>query len=165
ALPILSSPSTVSLSSGTLDFGTVLVGSSTTLPLTVTNNATSSAALNSYTTTADYSVAAGTCPQPTGTLAAGASCTLQVTFAPSQGGTRTGTLSIATSAAPLPLGVGLTGMGAQSQLQITPSALAFGSVNLASSASLSLTLKNSGTTSITGIALTTTGDYAITAPC
>ena len=161
----LSSPSTISLSSGTLDFSTVLVGATAMLPVTITNNATSSASLNSYTATGDYSVAAGTCPQPSGTLAAGASCTLQVTFAPSQGGTRTGTLSIATSAAPLPLGVALTGVGAQSQLQITPSALAFGSVNLGSSASLSLTLKNAGATSITGIALTTTGDYAITAPC
>ena len=161
----LSSPSTVSLSSGTLDFGTVLVGNTATLPLTITNNATSSAALNSYTTTADYSVAAGTCPQPTGTLTAGASCTLQVTFAPSQGGTRSGTLSIATSAAPLPLGVALTGAGAQSHLQITPDTLAFGSVNLGSSANLSLTLKNTGTTAISGIALAATGDYAIAAPC
>lgn len=161
----VSSPSTLTLSSGTLSFGTVLVGANATLPLGVTNNGTASAELTSYTTTGDYSVAAGTCPLPGGTLAAGASCALQVTFAPSQGGTRTGTLSIASSAAPLPLGVALTGTGAQAQLEITPDGLSFGQVNIGSTANLSLTLLNTGTSPITGIGFAINGSYAITASC
>ncbi len=161
----VSSPSTLTLNSGTLSFGTVLVGANATLPLGITNNATTSATLTSYTTTGDFSVAAGTCPQPGGTLAAGASCALQVTFAPSQGGTRTGTLSIASSAAPLPLGVALTGIGAQPQLEITPDGLAFGQVNIGSSATLSLTLLNTGTSPITSLGFAISGSYSITAPC
>jgi len=161
----VSSPSTLTLSSGTLSFGTVLVGATATLPLGITNNATVSATLSSYTASGDYSVAAGTCPQPGGTLAAGASCALQVTFAPSQGGARTGTLSIASSAAPLPLGVALSGTGAQPQLQITPTQLTFGPVNVGSAASLSFTALNAGTTPITAIALAISGSYSITAPC
>jgi hypothetical protein len=161
----VSSPSTLALSSGTLNFGTVLVGASATLPLGITNNGTAAASLSSYTTSGDYSVGAGTCPQPGGTLAAGASCALQVTFTPAQTGTRSGMLSIASSAAPLPLGVALTGVGAQRELEITPAGLAFGPVNVGSSASLSLTLFNQGATPITGLSFGITGNYAISAPC
>jgi trimeric autotransporter adhesin len=88
-----------------------------------------------------------------------------VTFSPSQSGTRAGTLSIASSATPLPLTATLTGTGAQAQLQITPDGLAFGPVNIGSSASLSVTLLNTGTAPITGITLSITGDYTVTAPC
>ena len=161
----VSDQATLSVTPGTLVFGTVLVGASATLPVQLANGGTTSASLNSYSATGDYSVTAGTCPQPGGTLAAGASCTLQVTFGPSQAGTRTGALSIASSVAPLPLGVALTGTGAQPQLQITPDGLAFGSVSIGSSANLSVTLLNTGTTPITGIALAITGDYSIASPC
>lgn len=133
--------------------------------LQLTNNGAVGATINSYTASGDYSVAVGSCPQPGGTLAVGASCMLQVTFSPSQSGTRTGTLSIASSATPLPLSASLSGTGAQAQLQITPDGLAFGPVSLGLSASLSMTLLNTGTTPITGIALSITGDYAVTAPC
>jgi len=161
----VSSPSTLTLGSGSLSFGTVLVGASSSMGLQLTNNGASGATITSYSASGDYSVAAGTCPQPGGTLAAGASCMLQITFSPSQSGTRTGTLSIASSATPLPLSASLTGTGAQSQLQINPGGLSFGSVSIGATASLSLTLLNTGTAAITNIALTISGDYSIAAPC
>ena len=90
---------------------------------------------------------------------------MQVTFAPTAAGTRTGTLSIATSATALPLTVPLTGIGAQSHLAVTPGSLAFGSIAIAASASQSITLTNAGTAPVTNVALTISGDYAITTPC
>ncbi len=161
----VSNPATLTLGSGSLSFGTVLVGASSSMGLQLTNNGASGVTINSYTASGDYSVAAGTCPQPGGTLAAGASCMLQITFSPSQPGMRAGTLSIASSATPLPLSASLTGSGAQAQLQINPDGLAFGSVSVGSSASLSLTLLNTGTAAITGITLSITGDYSVAAPC
>ncbi len=110
-------------------------------------------------------MAAGTCPQPGLALAASTSCTVQVAFAPTQSGTLTGTLSIASSASTLPLVVALTGVGVQSHMQILPASLSFGPIAVGSPASLSLTLSNTGTAPITGVALALTGDYAVTVPC
>ncbi|HMH15657.1 MAG TPA: choice-of-anchor D domain-containing protein, partial [Edaphobacter sp.] len=84
---------------------------------------------------------------------------------PAQPGTRTGTLSLNTSLTSLPLTAALTGIGAQSQLQISPSSLNFGSVTVGTSATLPLTLANTGTASLNSLALGISGDYTIAAPC
>jgi hypothetical protein len=168
----VSSPSSLTIAQSSLNFGTVLVGTNSTLPLTLTNNGTSAITFGilSATTTltaasGSYTVAVGNCPQPGLALAAGTSCILQVGFAPTQSGTITGTLSIASSASTLPLVVALTGVGVQSHMQILPASLSFGSIAVGSPASLSLTLSNNGTAPITGVALAATGDYAVTVPC
>jgi hypothetical protein len=120
-------------------------------------------------TTGDYSTSRGTCPANGATLAAGSSCTLNVTFAPSATGTRTGTLSLTNDATQLPLTVSLTGNAIQAQLQITPGALAFGNIDVSYPATLTLTLLNTGSASITGITNAINGlnaaDFAVTAPC
>ncbi len=168
----VSSPSPLLLGQSALSFGTVLVGASSTQSLQITNTGTSavtfgavSAATTLTAASGDYTVVLGNCPQPGQTLAAGTSCTLQVAFAPTQSGTIAGTLSIASSASTLPLAVALSGSGAQSHLQVLPASLSFGPIALGSPASLSLTLSNSGSAPITGIALAVTGDYAVTVPC
>ena len=153
------------LSQTSLNFGTVLVGANTTLTEQVTNTGPLAATFTALTTTGDYSATSGSCPASGATLAAYATCALQVTFAPTQSGTRTGTLSLATSATAQPLTVPLTGIGVQSHLQISPTSLSFAPTLVGSSASLSLTLANTGTAPINGIALAITGDYAITIPC
>jgi hypothetical protein len=88
-----------------------------------------------------------------------------VTFTPTQAGVIAGTLSIASSASTLPITASLTGTGVQSHMQISPTSLAFGSIVVGSSANLSLTLANTGTAPITGVALAISGDYAISVPC
>jgi hypothetical protein len=147
----------------------VLVGASATLPVQITNTGSSIATLTSLSATGDYSVANGSCPPPGsgtgGTLAAGATCALQVTFAPVQSGTHTGTLSLATSATTLPLTAALTGVGAQSHLQISPASVDFGAIAIGVPATQSLTLLNNGTVTITAITLATTGDYTVAVPC
>ena len=168
----VSSPSTLTFAQSPLSFGTVLVGSTTSLNLQLTNSGSSAITFGilsaSTTLTAasdDYTVSSGTCPKPGAQLAAGASCSIQIAFAPTLTGTLTGTLSIASSASTLPLTVVLTGVGAQSHLQVSPSSLSFGSIAIDAPANLSLTLANTGTAPITGISLGSAGDYAITTPC
>jgi hypothetical protein len=157
-------PPTLVLSPVVLDFGAILVGASATLPVQVTNGSSSPATLGSITTTGDYTVT-GNCPAQGSQLSPGASCTLQITFAPTQAGTRTGAVSIASSLTALPLTINLTGSGAQSHLQITPTSLTFGSVTVGSSSKLTLSLANTGTAPVSRIALSITGDYVITTPC
>jgi hypothetical protein len=167
-----SSPSSLTLVPSSLNFGTVLVGTNSTQSVQLTNTGTSaitmgilSATTNLSAAAGDYTVAAGSCLQPGLTLAPTTSCTVQVAFAPTQPGTITGTLSIASSASTLPLVVGLTGVGVQSHMQILPTSLSFGPIAVNSPSSLSLTLFNNGTAPITGVALSATGDYAVTVPC
>src|SRR5208283_2707680 len=123
----VSSPSSLTIAQSSLNFGTVLVGANSSLPLQLTNTGTSaitfgilSATTNLTAAAGDYTVALGNCPQPGLALPANTSCTAQVGFAPTQSGTITGTLSIANSASTPPLTVALTGVGEQSHMLITP---------------------------------------------
>lgn len=157
----------IALSATTLNFGTANVGASTTLPVTVTNNSSFPITLTSVTASGDYTAAYGNCPSTA--LAAGASCTLQVTFTPTATGTRAGTLSITTDATSVPLTIPLTGTAVQSHLQITPGALSFGAITVGASAQLSLQLLNTGSAPVNTITLTLAGAnpsaFAVTTPC
>ena len=157
-------PSTLLVSPTALDFGTVLVGTTATQTIQVTNSTAVPAAFFSITTTGDYT-ATGTCPSPGNTLAPNTTCNLQITFTPAAIGTRPGSVNVTTSLSTLSLSALLSGIGAQSHLQITPSTLNFGSIALAASANLSLLLSNTGTAPVTNIVLNITGDYAVTTPC
>jgi len=160
-----SNPSTLTVAPTSLNFGAVVIGSTTALSVELSNTGSSPATLTSITATGDYSIGTGTCPTPTATLAPGTNCALEISFTPMQSGTLAGTLTIASSSVSAPLTVPLTGVGIQSHLQITPASLSFGSIAVGTPASLSLTLANTGTAPITGLALAITGDYAITQPC
>jgi hypothetical protein len=105
------SAAALTLSPAALNWGTVNIGASATLGVSVTNNSSSPVTFSGVSASGDYSVAAGTCPASGGTLAAGATCSLQVTFTPTATGTRAGTLSLGSSATTLPLTVPLTGVG------------------------------------------------------
>ncbi len=157
-------PPALTLSPASLNFGSVVVGSSATLPVQVTNTTAAPVTFSSISASGDFT-AGGSCPAPGSNLAANSSCTVQVTFTPIAAGTRSGALSISTSASTLPLNAPLAGVGTQSQLVITPSALAFGSIAVGASANISLTLQNNGSATVSNLALTITGDYAITIPC
>ncbi len=158
------SPSTLNLSPAFLDFGTIPLGNSSTLPIQITNNSTTPATFNSLTATGDYTVASGTCP-PTGSL-----CPRRQLHPPShlhphpdRHPHRNPQLS--TSASALPLIASLTGVGSQPHLQITPATLSFGSIALGSAANLTFTLANTGNAPVNNLALTITGDYAVATPC
>jgi hypothetical protein len=157
-------PSTLVIAPSSLDFGSVLVGNSATLPIQITNASPNPAIFTSITTTGDY-ISTNNCPAAGAQLAPSASCAVQVTFTPSQAGSRVGTLNIANTLTTLPLVAQLTGSGAQAQLQVTPASFTFPSVVLGASATQTLSLANTGTAPINNLALTITGDFAIKSPC
>jgi hypothetical protein len=164
-----SSAAPLTLSPAALDFGTVNVGANDSVALTVSNTSTTPVMFTTASATGDYAVSSGTCPASGSSLAGGSSCTLNVTFTPTATGTRTGTLSLATNATPLPLTDALTGVGVQAHLQVTPGALAFGSVDVGAPASLTLTLLNTGSATVTNIANAIAGAgaaaFLVAVPC
>ena len=158
------SPSPLTLSPAALNFGSVQVGGTATLAVTLNNTGAAPVLFNSVSASGDY-ITDGSCPSAGVALAGGASCTEEVTFRPATTGTRIGKLSVSTSAATNPLTVTLTGVGTQSALVVTPSSLAFGSVVVGSPANLLLTLTNLGTLPVTNLVLSATGDYSVSAQC
>ncbi len=158
-------PSTLTFSPAALDFGSLLVGSSATLPIQVTNTGANPITFASIAASSDYAIG-GSCPTSGSALAAATTCTTLVTFTPTATGTRGGTASFTTSASTNPLAVALTGIGTQSQLIVTPSTLGFSTVVVGTSANLSLTrCTTRAPTAITGLTTTASGDYAVTIPC
>ncbi|MET9498908.1 choice-of-anchor D domain-containing protein [Streptomyces sp. NPDC006552] len=85
-------------------------GTSAAQTVRVTNSGDASAAISSVAATGDFAQT-NTCGSA---LAAGASCTISVTFKPTAPGTRTGTLTVNSSAANSPLTVALSGTGSGS---------------------------------------------------
>ena len=164
-----SSAAPLSFSPTTLDFGSLNLGGAGTLGVTVTNTSAAPVTFTSVTAGGDYSVARGTCPLNGTSLAAGVSCTLQVTFTPTAAGTRPGVLSLSSDSTALPLTEPLTGVAVAGQLQITPGALPFGSIAVGAPASLTITALNTGTASVKGISSVLSGanaaDFAVTVPC
>ena len=156
----------ISISPASLGFGAVPLGGSATLPLQIANTSSGAVTIGTISASGDYSET-GNCPAAGATFAAGATCTLQVGFAPTLAGARPGSLSIANSATTQPLTVPLTGSGVQTQLQLGAASLNFGAVPLGQSAALTLALINSGTAPLTGLqtSIAAGGDFAVTTGC
>jgi probable HAF family extracellular repeat protein len=160
---------TAKLSPNSLSFGTVAIG--TTSPgktVTLTNVGTTTLTISGIaitgTNTGDFAQT-HTCGS---SLAAGASCSISITFKPTTTGTRSAALSVSDNAAGSPQKVSLSGIGTTAKL--LPTSLNFGSVTVGTtSAAMTVTLTNVGTTtlSITGIAITGTnaGDFGQTHTC
>jgi hypothetical protein len=171
-LPLLLS---VVVSPTNVDFGTQLVGA-TTAPQTVTltNNNSTALAITSVAVVAITPPAAGTdfAIVPGGTcgasLAAGASCTVNVTFTPSVASAESAKL-VFTDTDPSPQFATLTGTGtANAPVAIlTPTSLDFGSqlVTTTSSPAKTIMLKNNGNLVLNIASITSSGDFAETNTC
>jgi hypothetical protein len=101
-------------------------------------------------------------------VAAGANCTISVTFKPTASGTRNAALSLTDNATASPQQVLLSGTGTTAKL--SPTSLSFGSVTVGTTtAAKTVTLANVGTATltITEVAITGTnpGDFAQTHTC
>ncbi len=100
------------LSAPFLAFGNQLVGSSATKSITLTNVGGKVMTLTSINTAAPYSIdGTSTCPTGSGTLGSGASCSINVKFAPTAIGSAPGTVTITTDAGSSPDHVTLSGSG------------------------------------------------------
>jgi len=155
----------VTVSSSTLNLGTVAVGATSaagTVTLTNRQSVALSFAGTSPATTAGFAIASNTCGT---SIAAGASCTVGVTFTPTATGAATGTLTFTDGASNSPQKVSLTGTGS-SPVTVAPGTLNLGTVAVgATSASQTVTVTNNGTTAVTNNGVTATGDFADTTTC
>jgi Abnormal spindle-like microcephaly-assoc'd, ASPM-SPD-2-Hydin/Protein of unknown function (DUF1573) len=139
----------LAISPTSFSFGSVVDGQTKSQPITVTN--TGSAALtivNVAVTGSAFSVSGMATPV---TINAGRTATLSALFAPTIAGLQTGSISISSNAPNSPNVVSLTGTGTAASVTLSsnPSSVSFSGVNVGSSASNSVTISNSGNTTLT----------------
>jgi hypothetical protein len=155
----------VTLSPTSLTFGTQLRGTmSPAQTVTLTNTGTASLTITSIRPSAYYSET-NTCQS---TLAAGASCTISVSFNPAANGTITGSIIVADNASGGTQAVSLT--GTCTVVSLSPATVAFGAqTSGTSSPKQVVTLSNVGLNSVHVSAITIQGvnptDFSETGSC
>ncbi|PYV52937.1 MAG: hypothetical protein DMG91_18255, partial [Acidobacteria bacterium] len=153
---------TLTAGSATLSWGNVPVGTSQNQPETLTNSGGSSVTVSQASISgAGFSVSGLTVPM---TLAPGQSTSFSIGFAPSSGGSKTGTLNIASDASNPSLAVALSGTGqTPGMLGASSSTISFGGIQVGSNGSQPETLTNTGGTDVKISAATVNGnDFNIT---
>ncbi len=151
------------LSPASLTFAGQLVGT-TSSAQSVTLSNTGSAPLNisHIATSGDYT-------QNTncgGSLGAGASCNINVSFKPTATGTRTGTLSVTDNASGSPQTVTLSGSGIAPAAALSPASLTFANQLVGTTtAAQTVTLSNTGSAPLNISSIATAGDYTQTNNC
>lgn len=157
--------STVTLSPADLTFGSQAIGiTSSAQTIMLTNSATTPLTIDSISATGDFA-ATNDCGS---SVAAGASCTISVTFTPTTTGTRAGILTISDNATGSPQTASLTGTGIVGTpgATVSPTSLAFGSQPVGTtSPAQTVTLTNSGTASLNVLGITIIAPYAETNNC
>ncbi|MCU7726427.1 choice-of-anchor D domain-containing protein [Actinoplanes sp. KI2] len=130
--------------------------------VTVTNSGTAAAPVTGVATTGDFSQT-NTCGS---SIAAGSSCTVTVTFAPTATGARTGNLTVTASGITNTIPLSGTGVAPGPILSASPSSLSFaGTIVGSTSAAQTVTVSNTGTTTATLSSVTASGDFAQTNNC
>ena len=155
---------TVSLSPTSLTFPAQAVGSgSSAQSVTLSNTGSATLSITSITVSGDFSQT-HTCGS---SVAAGASCTLSVTFKPTATGSRSGTLTITDNASPATQTVSLTGTGvAAPTVSLSPTSLTFTARQVGTSSSAqSVTLKNTGGVALSITSIAASGDFSQTHTC
>jgi hypothetical protein len=145
----------VSLSPSSLTFATQLVGTvSNSKPMTVTNHGTTALSISGISTSGNFAQS-HTCGS---SLAAGASCTINVFFTPTAIGTRTDTLSVSDNGGGSSQKVTLSGTG--TVVNLSPTSLSFGNQALGTtSAAKTVTVTNHGSTTLSISGIGATGDF------
>jgi hypothetical protein len=149
----------LTMSAGSLSFGSVTVNTSTTQTLTLTSTGTAPVTVSSATVTgAGFTLAGGTLPV---TLNPSQSLTLQVRFTPAMTGSASGQLVIhSDSSTGSSAAVALSGtsiLAPSPQLTVSAGDLSFGSVTVNTSTLQPLTLTSSGAAPVTVRSATVTG--------
>jgi hypothetical protein len=153
-----------SLSASSLAFGNQVVGTkSANQSVVVTNSGTGTLNIGAATVGASFAIASDGCSNAA--VAPGASCTIQVAFAPTATGPASGTLSIPDDAPGSPHTVALSGTGVQPRATVSPSSLSFGSVKVGTgspTAQQYVTITNPGTADLHIASNTFSGNAAFT---
>jgi hypothetical protein len=150
---MISPPPAVTLLPTSLNFGTLLGGTtSATQSVTLTPLSNAKVNLSSIATSGDFALAttATSCPYTGGTLAAGATCTIDVTFTPTATGTRPGTVTVTYTGEGSPEAIALSGVGIVAAANVSPASLTFANQDVGSSSSPQVvTLSNPSTIPLT----------------
>jgi hypothetical protein len=155
----------VSFSQLSLSFGNQMQGSaSPAQQVTLSNTGTGMLTISSIATTASTFSQTNNCGT---SLAAGANCTINVTFTPSAPGTVTASLAVTDSASGSPQSVSLTGTGLGPIVSFSQPSLSFGNQNVGiPSAAQQVNLSNTGSAPLTISSIATTlGSFSQTNNC
>jgi Abnormal spindle-like microcephaly-assoc'd, ASPM-SPD-2-Hydin len=142
------SGSSIALSTSSLNFGTVVVGSRKTLQETLSNTSTSSVTISQASVSGSgFSISGLTMPL---TLTPSQSVSFSAVFASTAVGSSSGSLSIVANSSNSPIVIPLSATGlASGSLTANPASLAFDNVQVGTTGGMSETLTNSSGTSVT----------------
>jgi uncharacterized repeat protein (TIGR03803 family) len=144
-----------------LNFGVQAVGTNTTQVMTASNGGADPLIISSVTVTAPYSyVSANGCTAP---LGAGQSCQVSVEYSPQNPGQDDGSVIFVDNAPGSPQSISLSATAVISAT-IAPASFNFGRQKVSTTSSpKTFTLSNNLSTTLTGMTLSITGDFAISA--
>ena len=149
------------VSPSSLSFGNQVVG--TTSPaktVTLKNTGTATIEISSIKPTGDFAISANTCGAA---LAGKKSCNVSITFTAMALGKLTGTLTFTDNAVNSPQTVPLSGTGVE-PATLTPASAIYAKQNVGTtSAAKTFKLTNNQPVDLTGIAISTIGDFAVSA--
>jgi hypothetical protein len=152
----------LNVSPAQLSFGTVVTGTTSTAQMVTVSNTSSSAATTlTFGVTPGFTVTQNTCA---GGLAAGASCALGLSFAPTAVGAVVGLLTVSSASIPIPVTVILAGVGATAAgIAIVPGAINFPVTGVGQmSGAMTLTVTNSGAaTGLSGLTLAAPAGFVL----
>jgi Abnormal spindle-like microcephaly-assoc'd, ASPM-SPD-2-Hydin/Beta-propeller repeat len=150
----------VCLSSWSVKFGTVPALTTTSQSLMLTNCGNAPLHLMSYTSSFPTFAATGNCSE----VAAGATCTIQVSFSPTNSTALTGSITLADDTAIPTQTVAVSGQGLAGGLVPYPTSLNLGNLLVGTQgAPVQLFLGNAGTAPLVISAVTTSGDFSLAA--
>ena len=153
----------VTASPSILDFGQVQVGAtSQMLAVTIENAGSTAVPVSAVTVTPPFALAANACGS---SISANSDCVLSLTFAPTQPGSATGTLTLIDSAGTQT--VALSGSGAAIATDLlSPTSLSFPSTIAGQLSSPQIvTLTNNGDLPLTAIAFTASASFQVSSTC
>jgi hypothetical protein len=139
----------LTVSPASINFGSVVDGSSKPQQVTVTNTGSASLTIvQGNLSGTGFSVSGLFTPL---TLGAGQGSTFNVQFAPQSAGNLSGSLSLVSNAPNSPTVISLSGTGVAATVNVVtnPSSISFGSVKAGTSSTQSVIVSNSGNTSVT----------------
>ena len=139
----------ISVSPASVNFGSAIVGASSTQAATISNPGSANLIVTQATLSgAGFSITGLALPL---TVRPGGSATFAMAFTPVSAGSLSGTLALVSNApgSPLVVSAGGTGVASVVQLTVSPTTLSYGSQITGTSATQSVTLTNAGNSSVT----------------
>jgi hypothetical protein len=147
-------PTSVNFANEALD------NTSTAKSVALTNTSAGTLNVASIAPSGDFAISSTTCGA---TLTAGNSCKVNLTFTPTELGALTGTLIFTDNASNSPQTVALSGTGIV-QVTLNPASETYGKETIGTTSDpKTFTLANKQNVPLTGIAISTTGDFAVSA--